>query len=81
MTKSLQIHFLAFLAIPSSKYQKNPALTSRRGLQSKDAYISWTDIHKSQMVENLTDLYTNSCFLVDIQIYYYIEFFQKVYLT
>ena len=38
------------------------------------------DIHKDQMVENQTDFLTASYFLVDIHIYYYIEFFQKLYL-
>ena len=38
------------------------------------------DINKNQIVENQTDFHTASCFLVDIQIYYYIEFFQKLYL-
>ena len=38
------------------------------------------DIHKDQMVENQTDFYTASCFLVDIDMYYYTEFFQKLYL-
>ena len=38
------------------------------------------DIHKNQMIENQTDFDTASCFLVDIQIYYFIEFFQKLYL-
>ena len=38
------------------------------------------DIHKNQMVENQTDFPTATCFLVDIQIYYSIEFFQKHHL-
>ena len=38
------------------------------------------DIHKNQMVENQTDFHTASCFLVDIQTYYYVDFFQKLYL-
>ena len=38
------------------------------------------DIRKNQMVENQTDFCTTRCFLVDVKIYYYIEFFQKLYL-
>ena len=37
-------------------------------------------IHKNQMVENQTDFHTASCFLVNIHIYHYTEFFQKLYL-
>ena len=37
-------------------------------------------IYKYQMVENQTDFCTARSFLVDIQIYCYIEFFQKLYL-
>ena len=38
------------------------------------------DIDKNQMVENQTDFGIARCFLVDIRIYYYIEFFQKFHL-
>ena len=36
------------------------------------------EIHKNQLVENQTDFQTARYFLVDIQIYYYIGFFQKL---
>ena len=42
--------------------------------------LKQVDIHKYQIVENQTDFCTAWCFLVDIQIYCYIEFFQKLYL-
>ena len=36
------------------------------------------DIHKNQIIESQNDSHTTSCFLVDIHIYYYTEFFQKI---
>ena len=34
------------------------------------------DVHMNQMVENQVDFHA-SCFLVDIQMYYQMKFFQK----
>ena len=40
--------------------------------------IREADVHKDEMVENQTDFHTVSCFLVDSQIYYWTDFFQKL---